>query len=78
MKSYFRALKKYYNIWKHGIEKIEELPIWESDYQLSSQEDLALFWEFQEVGNYKLQIFYIILNVLLYQWLFEALKVVWR
>jgi len=42
-------IKKRYNKWKHGLDNNQNIPMWEADYQLSEQEDFALFWEYQEV-----------------------------
>lgn len=43
-------LRKKYNSWRHDIKKPTDVPVWEADYQLVSQDCLSLFWEYQEVA----------------------------
>ena len=49
---YCRYLQKKYNNWRNNISKNDNVTVWEADYQLAEQEELQLFWEYQEVGNY--------------------------
>ncbi|XP_066923434.1 anoctamin-7-like [Clytia hemisphaerica] len=42
-------LQKKYNRWRNNIKSDENMTVWEADYQLAEQEELQLFWEYQEV-----------------------------
>ena len=47
-----RYLQKKYNRWRNNIKSDENMTVWEADYQLAEQEELQLFWEYQEVGTF--------------------------
>lgn len=42
-------LQTKYNTWRNNINRLRNVSVWEADYQLAEQEELQLFWEYQEV-----------------------------
>lgn len=53
--SNYSWLQKKYNTWRNDVRNVENLTVWEKDYQLADQEELSLFWEYEEVGKLHLQ-----------------------